>query len=86
MTKADILGYIASIIGTLVMAPQVVRLIRTKKAANLSLGTVLLYLANCLLWFIYGCLIKAPPVILANAIGFVIGTLQLIFKLKYHNN
>jgi MtN3 and saliva related transmembrane protein len=64
------------------MVPQVVRLIRTKKAGDLSLGTAALYVANCVLWFTYGHLTKTPPVMLANAVGFVIGMLQLILIIK----
>jgi MtN3 and saliva related transmembrane protein len=86
MVIENIVGYAATVIGTSMMVPQVIRLMRTKQAADLSLFMVVLYVANCALWFIYGWLLKAPPMILANGIGGLIGIVQMTLKIRYRNN
>ena len=83
VTLVNIVGYTAMIVGTGVMLPQVVKLLQTKRAKDLSLGMVWLYFFSCLLWFTYGILIRASPVVIANGIGFVISGAQVFLRLKY---
>jgi MtN3 and saliva related transmembrane protein len=79
-------GFTAAIVGTSMMLPQVARLIRTKKATDLSLGMTIGYSANCILWLTYGCLRKDIPMELANAIGFGIAMTQLTLKIRHTHN
>ena len=83
ITLVDVVGYTATIVGTGLMLPQVMKSLQTKKVGDLSLGMVWLYFFNCLLWFAYGILIRAFPVIIANGIGLVISVAQIFLKLKY---
>lgn len=83
ITLADIVGYAATIVGTGVMLPQIVKSLQTKRVEDLSLGMVWLYFFNCLLWFTYGILICAFHVVIANGIGLVISVAQIFFRLKY---
>jgi MtN3 and saliva related transmembrane protein len=78
-----LIGYAATAVGTVLMLPQVIRSWRTRRVDDLSLAMVLLYVANCSLWLVYGFLIDAGPVILANAAGLVISIVQLVLKLRY---
>ena len=82
-TLANLIGYIAAVIGTFLMLPQVIKSWRTKKVGDLSMGTVVLYFVNCLLWLIYGILIAATPVIVANSIGLATSIFQLALKVRY---
>lgn len=79
----DIVGYIASVVGTMLMLPQVWKAWKTKRVEDLSFGMVVLYFFNCLLWLFYGLLLAASPLILANGIALIISIVQMIFKLKY---
>jgi len=45
-----------------------------------------LYFLNCVLWAIYGILINAMPVIVANLIALVISIVQIVIKVKYAKN
>ncbi|MFA6437391.1 MAG: SemiSWEET family transporter [Candidatus Paceibacterota bacterium] len=85
-TITQIIGYVATAIGTSLMLPQVVKFIRTKKADDVSFAMLVLYFLNCLLWAIYGILIGAIPVILCNVIAFIISIVQIALKLKYTAN
>lgn len=83
ITLVDIVGYVAVIVGTCVMLPQIVKSLQTKRVEDLSLGMVWLYFFNCLLWLTYGILIRAPPVVIANSIGLIISVAQVFVRLKY---
>jgi len=83
ITLANIVGYVAMIVGTCVMFPQIVKSLQTKRVEDLSLSMVWLYFFNCLLWFTYGILIRASPVFIANGIGIMISGAQVFLKLKY---
>ncbi|MGA9365526.1 MAG: SemiSWEET family transporter [Bacteroidota bacterium] len=82
-TLANLVGYTAAVVGTFLMLPQVVKSWRTKRVEDLSLGMTILYFLNCLLWLIYGLLITAVPMIVANSTGLVISIIQVALKLKY---
>lgn len=83
MMLENIIGYLATIVGTLLMLPQVIQSFRTKSVKDISMFTVLAYVANCILWALYGITISAKPVIIANTIALVIALAQLYLKLKY---
>lgn len=85
-TITSIIGYTAAIVGTFLMLPQVVKSWRSKKVDDVAMGMVVLYFFNCLLWLIYGIMILAYPVILANGIGLVISIVQFFLKIKYSRN
>lgn len=79
----QIIGFLAAIIGTLLMLPQLIKMIKTKKVDDISLAMLFLYSLNCILWLIYGLLILAWPVIICNFIALIISIIQLILKFKY---
>jgi len=79
----NVIGYLAAIIGTALMLPQVIKSIRTKSVQDLSWLMLTLYLFNCLLWAIYGFLIAAIPVVLCNIVALVISIVQIGVKWKY---
>lgn len=79
----NLIGYAATVIGTSLMLPQIVKTFKTKSAKDLSSFTLFLYFLNCLLWGIYGILIHAFPVVLTNSIALIISIMQIGAKLKY---
>lgn len=49
LPAADIVGYAATVIGTSLMLPQLVRSWKTKRMNDVSSGTLALYFLNCAL-------------------------------------
>ena len=86
MTSANIVGYAATVVGTSMMLPQVAKSWRTKHMRDVAFGTVILFVLNCALWGTYGVMIAAQPMMVANAIGFIIGLVLLALKLRFHQN
>jgi MtN3 and saliva related transmembrane protein len=79
----DLVGYVAVVVGTSLMLPQVLKSLQTKKMDDVSFGTVALYFFNCLLWLIYSWMIRAWPPVVANAIGLAISVVQIRLKMLY---
>lgn len=79
----DVIGYVAAVIGTVLMLPQVVKSLRTTSARDISGLMLAAYLTQCLLWGVYGFLIEATPLIVCNTIAFCIGAFQVLLKITY---
>ena len=75
----ELTGYLAAILTTVSFVPQVLRTLRTRDTRALSLGMYLLFSAGVALWLIYGLLIGAWPIILANVV-----TLGLTLTVLWH--
>ncbi len=76
-------GYVAAVVGTCIMLPQLIKMAKTRRVGDISLGTIALYCLTCVLWTAYGSLIVSYPVIIANVLGLMIGIAQWVFKKKY---
>ena len=79
----NLVGYTATVVGTFVMVPQVIKIWRTREVKDLSYIMVILYATNCVLWLTYGFLLGATPVVIANAIGLAVGLVQLVLKWRF---
>jgi len=86
MTSADVVGYAATVVGTSMMLPQLVRSWRTQHMHDVAWGMITLFLLNCLLWLAYGLMIAAPPMVVANSIGFLISLVLLGLKIRFRKN
>jgi MtN3 and saliva related transmembrane protein len=76
-------GYAASATATVIMVPQVVKMVRTKDVRGLSFAMILLYFVNCSLWLAYGWLLGAAPIVFCNVIAVAVGAVQLWLWRKY---
>jgi MtN3 and saliva related transmembrane protein len=83
MNYIEILGLIAAAFSTVAFLPQVIYTWKTKSAKDLSLAMFLILFTATALWFIYGILLVARPIIIANGIILVLLAIILYFKIKY---
>lgn len=79
----EILGYAAATLTTAAFLPQVVRVYRTRSVEGISTAMYLVFLFGVALWLIYGIQIGSVPLILANAITFVLAGAVLVGKLRF---
>ncbi len=77
------LGIVAGICTTLSLVPQIIKTYRTRHTEDLSLGMFCLLAVGVFLWGVYGVLINALPIVIANAITFTLAIYLIIMKLKY---
>ena len=80
MDYANLIGIIAGVLTTTAYLPQVIKTWRSKSVGDLSLTMLLTLASGVFLWFVYGVLIVSVPVIIANAVGFVLVTIMVVLK------
>ena len=83
MLYADIYGFIAAILSTIAFLPQVIKTWRFKKAEDISITTLLIFISGLLFWIIYGFQTRTIPVLLANTMTLILNTMILVLKLVY---
>jgi MtN3 and saliva related transmembrane protein len=79
----ELIGSLAAAITTLCWVPQATKVIRTRDTRSLSLLMYLMLATGIGLWLVYGVLIVSWPLILANAVTFVLVVIILGMKLRF---
>ncbi len=83
MTIGEIVGFIAASLTTVSFVPQVWHTFRTRDVSGISLGMYSCFTLGVLLWLVYGLLVEAWPVVVANAITLALAAAILVMKLRY---
>ena len=86
LLSPDTFGFIAAALTTIAFLPQVIKTWRTKKADDVSIVMLLLFITGLIFWIIYATLTSALPVLIANTctllLNLTILTLKLIYEKK----
>jgi MtN3 and saliva related transmembrane protein len=80
---SSVIGFIAASLTTIAFVPQVRKVWRTRSAKDVSLGMYSLFTLGVAMWLVYGILIQAWPVIVANAITLVLAGAVLVMRIKF---
>lgn len=80
---ANTFGMTAAILTTTCFIPQLTKIVKTKQTRDLSLGMYLMFTAGIICWEIYGIILKAPPIIIANLLGIIMNSIIIFYKIKY---
>jgi len=83
MAFADIIGLMAGFCTTTSFLPQIVRILRTKSAGDVSPFMIFITLFGNSLWFVYGLVTLKQPIIIANGVTVVLVLILLICKIRY---
>ncbi|TFH64447.1 MAG: hypothetical protein E4G91_05770 [Candidatus Zixiibacteriota bacterium] len=78
-----LLGLLAATLTTVAFVPQLIKVIKTRSTHDISLAMYIVVCTGVLLWLIYGLLIHNTPIIVANAVTFVIASAVLVMKIRY---
>lgn len=78
----DLLGFVAAACTTLSFIPQVLLVWRERSAAGVSTGMYLIFSFGVFLWFCYGLMTGAWPVIIANAVTLLLAL--CVLGMKWH--
>jgi len=79
---AESIGMVAGTLTTLSFLPQVIKVWRCGSTSDISLAMFLGLCVGVALWLVYGVMLMAWPVILANGATLVLAGLILIKKLR----
>jgi MtN3 and saliva related transmembrane protein len=86
--KADLttwVGIVAGVFTAVSLLPQLIKLIRDKKAEDISLFFLVILFFGLGLWIWYGVLKEDLPIIATNSFSLVISCAMIVLGLKYKN-
>jgi MtN3 and saliva related transmembrane protein len=83
MSNQEWIGSIAATLTTCSFIPQVWRVWQTRHTQDISLLMYTLFTTGVALWLVYGILLGAWPIIIANGITLLLAGLVLILKLRF---
>jgi len=79
----DLVGMLAGALSTVAFVPQVWRVWRTRSARDLSLPMYLIFTTGVALWFVYGVMLGAAPIIVCNGLTLLLAGTVVAMKLKF---
>lgn len=83
MPNSEIVGYLAAFLTTSAFIPQAWLTWRHKRAEGISLGMYSIMVSGVVCWLIYGIMLQALPIIIANVITLALSLFILVMKLIY---
>lgn len=83
MNHTELIGYVAAALTTFAFVPQVFHTWRLRTAHGISLGMYAIFSSGVALWLIYGLLLDAWPLIIANAVTLALALSILVLKLRF---
>jgi MtN3 and saliva related transmembrane protein len=83
MSMSELIGYCAASLTTCSFVPQAWLTFRTKDVRGVSLGMYSVFTVGVALWLLYGVLMGAWPIVIANAVTLALASVILCMKLRY---
>ncbi len=77
------IGIAAGILTGVSLLPQLVKIIKEKKANSISLGMLTVLLAGLCIWILYGILKKDYPIIVTNSFSLLTNIVIVALAIKY---
>jgi len=81
----DIIGFVAGILTSINMIPQIIKSIKTKKVEDVSLWMYIIYDIGLALWVTYGVMILSYPIMVMDGIAFLCSLLVTYLKIRYNS-
>jgi MtN3 and saliva related transmembrane protein len=83
MNLNDLIGLLAAVLTTASFLPQVWHTFTTKDVSGISLGMYSVFTVGVALWLVYGLMLSAWPIVIANFITLAFAVAILVMKLRY---
>ena len=83
MDNTQIIGIAAAVITGVSMIPQLAKIIKQKKAENVSMGMSVVLICGLALWLWYGIKKNDAPIIATNSFSIFTNILLIYFGIKY---
>jgi MtN3 and saliva related transmembrane protein len=79
----ELVGSAAAVLTTVSFLPQVWHTYRTRDVSGISLGMYVVFATGVFLWLLYGLLLDAWPIVVANAITLALAVAILAMKIRW---
>ena len=83
MPLVDLIGYCAAVLTTASFVPQAWHTFKTRDVRGISLGMYSAFTVGIACWLVYGLLLGAWPIVVANVITLALTVAILVMKLRY---
>ena len=77
------IGIAAGVLTSISLLPQLIKILKEKKAKDISIMYLLILLSGLCLWVWYGFLREDLPIIITNCVSVVLNVSILILGIKY---
>lgn len=84
MNWIDVLGLIAGIGSTVMVLPQIRKILKTKDVEDVSLGMFVIASVGIGLWLTYGVFKQDIALMITNSVGLLFNIILIILKLRYN--
>ena len=78
-----VIGLAAGVLTTVSFVPQIMKILKTKSAEDVSRKMFIAIAVGVALWLVYGILLKQWPIIVWNSVSLVLAGAILALKFKY---
>lgn len=83
MQLTDWIGSLAATLTTVSFLPQALQTFKTRDVSGISLTMYSTFTLGVALWLVYGLLLQAWPIVIANVITTALACAILVMKLRY---
>jgi len=83
MNLTDLIGTLAATLTTASFLPQAWHTFRTKDVTGISLGMYSVFTVGVAMWLVYGLMLQAWPVVVANMVTLALASAILAMNLRY---
>ncbi len=83
MNMVEIFGGLGAACTTLSFVPQVLKIWETRSAKDVSLPMYFMFLMGVICWLVYGLMLNAWPIIIANAVTMLLALAVVVMKLRW---
>jgi MtN3 and saliva related transmembrane protein len=84
MDTTQIIGITAGVLTSVSMLPQLIKMIKEKKAGDVSIVMLLVLISGLALWAVYGFMRDDIPIIATNSFSCLLNIIVLTFRIKYN--
>ena len=79
----EIVGIAAGVFTAVSLLPQLIKMLKTKKAEDISLFYLIILLTGLGLWIAYGFMREDNPIIFTNIFSFLINLTLIVLGIRY---
>ena len=84
--QTQMIGIIAGICTGISLLPQLVKIVKEKKADDISWFMLFILLAGLAMWVWYGILKADYPIIITNSFSFLVNVAIIIFTIRFRKS
>ncbi len=85
INNPEILGFVAAILGTLSLIPQVIKTWTSRSVKGISLTMYIIISIDSILWLFYSSTLWLVPLIVQSSIIFSCASSMIVMKLLWNN-